>query len=192
MAKLEMKVRRLKTGETLVATLESFDDAVTWLGERPEYVEVLGVLSEDLTPAMDRALRAAMRPYTDEEHQLIQEADRRAEAAIREQIERESAMAEQRRREHAEAMRQADPDRPMMLRWHHEEGLEISDPYDDREITEAAREAVDAWIAERNTWVADRGQKVIEAMVTVYPGPVPSGNEADRVQPGGQFIPGSA
>jgi hypothetical protein len=89
-------------------------------------------------------------------------------------------------------MAKANPDRPMALRWHYAEGLTVADPYDQREITEAARKAVDDWIAERNTWVVDRGMMVLEAQLSVYPGPIPGGNEDERIQPGGQFIPGSA
>jgi hypothetical protein len=192
MAAIEMKVRRMKTGETLVATLESFEDAVTWLGERPEFTEVLGVLSQDLSPAQHRALRAAMRPYSAAERRHIEEADREAAAAHVAQEQSELELAERERQAHAAAMKHADPDRPMNLRWHHRDGLSVEDPYDPRDITAAARDAVEAWVAERQTWVADRGQKVYEALVTVYPGPVPSGDEEDRVQPGGQFVPGPA
>ena len=52
-------------------------------------------------------------------------------------------------------MAKADPNRPIALRWDIEEGYSVADPYDKREITEAARLAVEGWIAERNTWIAD-------------------------------------
>ncbi len=87
-------------------------------------------------------------------------------------------------------MASADPNRPMSIRWHFDEGYSIADPFDQREITDVAKRAVEAWIAERNTWVTDRGQMVVEATLTVYPGPVPSGMEMDRIQRGGQFVPG--
>ena len=43
---------------------------------------------------------------------------------------------------------------------------------------------------ERGSWIRGRGQVVGEALVTVWPGQVPSGSE--RVQSGGQFVPVSA
>lgn len=190
MSTIEFKVRKIKTGETLVATLDSFTDALTFLKERPEFMEVLGVLSRDLTPEQDKTLRAVMRPYSDEEKAVIAESEREAAEQIKQTIEKETKEAEQRKREYAESMAEADPHRPMTLRWQIDDGLSIADPYDQREITDAAKKALEDWIAERNTWVADRGQMVVEATVTVYPGPVPSGMEMDRVQHGGQFVPG--
>jgi hypothetical protein len=192
MAAIEMKVRRMQTGETLVATLETFEDAVTWLGERPEFTEVLGVLSKELSPAQHRALRAAMRPYSAAERRHLEAEERVIAEALAERDRVEAELAERQRREHEAAMRRADPDRPMALRWHYVDGLSHEDPFDPRPVTEAARRAVEAWIAERNEWVASREQTVYEALVTVYPGPVPTGDEADRVQPGGQFVPGPA
>jgi hypothetical protein len=43
------------------------------------------------------------------------------------------------------------------------------------------------WVRERDGWVADRGLMVSEAVLTVWPGPLPKGET--RVQPGGKFIP---
>ena len=48
-----------------------------------------------------------------------------------------------------------------------------------------------AWIAERDTWVEGRGQRVAAASVSVWPGPVPGGSEAERIPPGGTFVTGS-
>lgn len=190
MSKIDLKVRKIKTGETLVATLDSFKDAVTWLGERPDYMEVMGLLSEGLTPEQDQALREALRPYSEDERRLIAEADRAASDAIRKRLEQEQALAALRKREYTEAMHQADPNRPMSVHWDIEKGYSITDPYDPREVTDAARRAIEAWVAERTTWVEGRGMKVYEATVTVYPGPVPDGQEEHRVLPGGNFLPG--
>ena len=46
---------------------------------------------------------------------------------------------------------------------------------------------VEAWVAERNSWVHRRGQYLVDAQLLVWPGPVPSGDEADRIEQGGQF-----
>lgn len=190
MAKIEMKVRKIKTGETLVATLESFEDTLTWLEQRPEYMEVLGVLSEDLSTEQHQQLKEAMRPYTEEERRAIEAADRAVSEAIAERVRQEAEMAKQRMAEHEKAMENADPNRPMVLRWHHEEGLSLSDNFDTREIPQVVRDAVDAWIAERTSWVHDRGKMIVEATITAYPGPIPSGLESDRIIPGGNFVTG--
>ena len=189
---IELKVRNVKSGETLVAELDSFEDAITWLGSRPEFMEVLGVLSKDLSDEEHEALKGAMRPYTEEEQQFFEDSERARDEEIRQRLAEENRIAQQRMKEHAEAMIKADPGRPMKLKWHFEEGLSKLDPYDPREITDAARKAVDAWVAERHSWIEGRDQKVVEATVSVYPAEVPTGDEADRVQRGGQFVPGMA
>jgi hypothetical protein len=53
-----------------------------------------------------------------------------------------------------------------------------------------ARDAVLAWIAERNEWVAARGQTVGECTVKVWPGKMPA-KEDERVKEG-RFVPVTA
>ena len=65
-----------------------------------------------------------------------------------------------------------------------------TDPFDPRETPDAAKEAVLAWVAERNGWVSERELVVVEANVMVLPGTLPAGT--DRVLPGGQFVPAAA
>ena len=84
-------------------------------------------------------------------------------------------------------MRSADPNRPMQISWSLEGDFAMMDPADEREITPAAKEAVLEWVRERDGWVADRGLMVNEAVLTVWPGPLPKGES--RVQPGGTFTP---
>jgi len=64
--------------------------------------------------------------------------------------------------------------------------LRLADP-DPREIPPVVRDAVLAWVAERNTWVHARRARVARATVTVWPAAVPGGDEAERCQAGGQF-----
>ncbi|MCA9650734.1 MAG: hypothetical protein H6712_31165 [Myxococcales bacterium] len=186
--KIDMKVRQMKTGETLVATLDSFEDAVTWLGQRPDFTEVLGLLSEDLSPRQREAMRDAMRPYTAEEQAFQAELRAEDDRRMAERMQQEQAEWERRSREEMERQLQADPNRVKAIRWHRDEGYSSGDANDPREITEAAKQAVAAWVAERNSWVEDRGQEVIEAHVEVYLGETPSGSEDERVV-GGQFFP---
>jgi hypothetical protein len=186
MAGFQIKVRNLETDETLIATLDSYDDALTWLGDRPHMMEVITVLS-DVSPKQMRELKEAMRPYDEEEStHFAHRAAEMAEAvrAMREAEEERARVEEERAREEA---RSADPDRPMKVRWTLEEGCANSDVFDERVVTKAAEEAILAWVQERNGWVADRGQMVAEAEVEVYPNALPPGQE--RVLHGGKFTP---
>lgn len=186
--KIDMKVRQMKTGQTLVATLDNFEDAVAWLKQRPDFTEVLGVLSESLSPRQRETMRDSMRPYTEEERTFQAELRAEDDRRIMAQMAKEQAEWEQRAKEEMERQLEADPNRPMSIRWHREEGFSAGDGNDPREITDAAKQAILAWIAERNTWVADRNQEVLEAHVEVFLDEIPTGREDDRVV-GGQFFP---
>src|SRR5690606_14798125 len=109
-----------------------------------------------------------------------------AQRLQREEQERaQRAVAEAQREELANA----DPNRPLELRYTFRGDITVTTAGDDRAITEAAREAVMAWVAERNEWVESRGQVVGDANLRVYPGPVPEG--AQRIV-SGTFIPVTA
>jgi hypothetical protein len=75
----------------------------------------------------------------------------------------------------------------MEIQWRFDSGMRLTDPLDTRPITEAARDAVFAFIAERNEWVEKRGQCVGECTVKVWPGKLPAGKE-ERVAEG-RFVP---
>jgi hypothetical protein len=84
----------------------------------------------------------------------------------------------------------ASPNRPMELRYRFDEPeLSKTDQYDDRDVSDAAKQAVRAWVEERQEWVRDRGQTIGEAKVTLYPNEVPA--KKDRVIQG-TFIPVAA
>jgi hypothetical protein len=185
---VQLKIRDIKTGKAQVAEFESVDDAETWLRERPRFVEVLGPPREGaLSPADDARLRLAMRPLDDEERLAQIAQDERDAAAMRKMMEQQ----QQRMRDEMEARREearhADPNRPLAIAWERSKGMRNADPVDDRPITNAARTAVLAWVAERDSWVHSRGQYVVSAELAVWPGPIPSGLESDRVHPGGRF-----
>ena len=94
----------------------------------------------------------------------------------------EERRAEEERNAYVEEMRTADPARPMQVRWSLTDGFSPVDPVDPREISVEVQEAVLAWVRERDTWVADRGMVVGEAVLTVWPLALPPGE--DRVQRG--------
>jgi hypothetical protein len=187
----KLRIRNLQTREGGVVAFETEPEAALWLKDRPRFVEVLGVAGQTEIPTdVQERLRAILRPL-DEDEKL---AARQLELTIeKEDLERQT---EARKREieaaqkHAEAMRTGDPDRLMEIHWRFDKGMNLTDPVDPRAITDAAREAVLAWVAERNEWVAGRGQCVGECTVKVWPGKMPAGSE-ERVKEG-RFFPVSA
>lgn len=188
---IKLRIRNLKTRETGVAAFEAEADALVWLKQRPAFVDVMGVAGQTPVPmeVQDR-LRAAMRPL-DADEQL---AEREMELSVeKEELEREKEARQyevEQQAKHVEAMRTADPERLMEIHWRFDGEMRLTDPHDPRPITDAAREAVLAWIAERNEWVAGRGQCVGECTLKVWPGKLPS-KDSDRVKEG-RFFPVSA
>lgn len=186
---IQLKIRDFRTGDAKVAEFETLADAEAWLRARPQFIEVLGPPRHGMIPAADELrLRDAMRPIDDEERKYQDEQDERNAEAIRKML----AADQERTRKEIEARREAnkdaDPDRPMMIAWERGSGVQNSDPADDRVPTQAVRDAVKAWVAERDTWVHPRGQYVVSAQVMVWPGPLPKGTgEDERVHMGGKF-----
>jgi hypothetical protein len=180
MADFEVKVRNLETGEMLVASMPDCDTCVRWLAQRPRNVEIVTVLSA--TSGADRErLHAAMRPYDADELALKRRYDEARSAAAA------AAYAEAMAKMQAEPAEDpnADPLRPMSIRYEVDAGLSCAG--DSRPITQVVRDAVAAWVAERNEWIAGRGQIVGEAHIDVWPGEVPPGES--RVCEGGRFYP---
>ena len=182
---VQLKIRRLESDETLIAEFERIEDAETWLRERPKHVAVLGTIGLD--PELGDRLRDAMRPLDAEEEARIEELDLRVNAAIERAMEREKELAQAEIQARREQLADADPERPQALTWEHGHGCRNSDAADLRPIPSDALAAIEAWVAERDTWVHPRGQYIASAELVVWPGPIPSGDEADRVHPGGQF-----
>lgn len=187
MGTIDLRLRDLESAELLIASFESEEDAATWLRERPPMMEVIGLIAESSDPAVHVMLRGAARPLDPDEAEIVgrmDAADAVARAAREEEHARRAAAEAE---AHREEMRSADPDRPMQVAWGLTEGFAMMDPADEREITQAAKDAVLEWVRERDGWVADREQVVSEAALTVWPAAVPQGQS--RVQPGGKFIP---
>ena len=186
---IKLKIRDIRTGNANVAEFECVDECEAWLRERPRFVDVLGPSHPGAIASADEArLRQALRPLDAEEQAAQVQQDERDAAVIREAL----AVEQERMRKEIEARREAnrdaDPNRPMQVSWERGGSLENSDPADDREPNEIVRKAVEAWVAERDTWVHSRGQYVVSAQVVVWPGPLPKGtSEDERVQMGGKF-----
>jgi len=190
MDKITLKLQDLVKGETSFKEFDDEEATLAFLRARPPMVEVLGVVFEGLSPEQNARLKAAKRPLTPEEHaaeeRLVAAGERAAEAAAA----LRAKEVETARAAHREALKTADPNRPMEVRYLYNAPLALTDHDDPRPITDEAREAVLAWVAERNEWVEGRGQMVGEAKVTVWPATIAK-KGADRVQ-GGTFIPVTA
>lgn len=188
MAKLELRVRDLRTGGERNVAFESVEAAREWLVQRPPFVEAIGVASE-IDRDLSLTLKGAMRPLDADELSARRERDAADEAA-REKRAREARAADLAAAEaQRSAAREADPNRPMQIHWTYDDGMKVAERHDERVITEEARAAVLAWIAERDEWVIGRGQIVGEARLTVWPNAVPAGDE--RVVQG-TFVPVTA
>jgi len=188
MEKLALRVRDLHSGDRSVVEFESEGRAITWLRARPRFIEVLGVANLGIAAEVNERLRGALRPLDPEELALEKDLERRLDDEARahnaEQQKRETAMAQA----HRAAVAGADPNRPMEVHFRYDRDLELTDAADARPITPEAREAVMAWVRERDEWVKDRGQVVGDAKVTVWPGPLPASAGGERVR-SGTFIP---
>lgn len=187
MAPIDLRLRNLETGELLIASFENEIDAAFWLRDRPSMMQVLGVISETLDAAGHAVLKRASRPLDAEESAAAKRFDEEADRARQARAEEERRRAAEEAVAYREALRNADPNRPMEVAWSLDSGFERVDPADEREISAEVREAVLAWVRERDEWVADRGLVVGEATVTVWPGNLPPGES--RVQRGGTFSP---
>ncbi len=188
--KLDLQTRDLKSGERSPKTFESVEDAKKWLADRPKYTEVLGVASQHVPAEVNNELRAAMRPLDAEEklleQQLVAAEDAAAEKRAEERRKRELAEAEKQQEE----LKNADPNRPMEVRYLYNRGVQLVEQGDTREINDDVKRAVAAWIDERNEWVASRDQIVGDARLQVWPGPLPAG-KSERIITG-SFVPVAA
>ncbi|MBI4701877.1 MAG: hypothetical protein HY744_12115 [Deltaproteobacteria bacterium] len=191
MAKIELGIRNLESGESGVASFDSEQDAAAWLRGRPRFTEVLGPAGRETAPQLSERLRGCMRPLDPEECELARrrEAERDAAMAQRAEAMRQAELDAARRQRDEAA--QADPQRPMEVRWLYDRGMSVADPNDARAITEEARAAVQAWVDERQEWVRERNQVVGDARVTVWPGPLPESARGRRVV-SGTFVPVAA
>jgi hypothetical protein len=188
---IQLRIRNLQTRETGVAAFETEPEAALWLKDRPRFVDVIGLAGQTAVPMeVQERLRAIMRPLDADEQIAEREYELAAEKADLERAKEARKKEAEDKEKHAAAMRTADPERLMEVRWRFDTDMHLTDPADPRTITDAAREAVHAWIAERNEWVAGRGQTVGECTVKVWPGKMPP-KEDERVKEG-RFVPVSA
>lgn len=180
-----LNLRDLRSGERMLAEFETLDGCADWLRARPQFIDVLGPTDENISRAVDRMLRAALRPFDDEEKALIEAQRRKHEAEVDALARREAEKHAAAQAAHNDKMSKLGPNDEMHVQW--ERGREVvnAEPLDQRAVPAAVVHAVAEWVAERDSWVHPRGQVVRAASLTVWPGEVPAGQE--RIQPGGQF-----
>jgi hypothetical protein len=184
--KIILKLQALETGDTSFREFENEEATIAFLRERPRFTDVLGVVFEGLSREQNDRLKAAMRPLDAEEVAAEAKLKKARETAAEAQRVTREAEDEQARLARRESLKSLDPNRPMDVRYHYSGSITPVDPDDTRELTAEVRDAILAWVAERNEWVESRGQIVGEAKLTVLPGELKKG--ADRVQHG-SFVP---
>jgi hypothetical protein len=189
MSKIMLKLQDLTTGNTSVREFDDEAATLAFLRERPRFTDVLGVVFEGLSKEQNARLRAAMRPLDDEEIAAETKIAEAAEKAAEAERAKRAKDAEAAKAAHREALKTADPDRPMEVRYRFGAGLSLVDPEDPRPINQEVEKALLEWVAERNEWVHDRGQIVGEAKVVLRPGALKAGQS--RVV-SGSFIPVTA
>jgi hypothetical protein len=190
MSKVTLRLRDLQTGQPGTGEHESIEAATAWLRDRPAFTEVLGVVFEGLTREQSDAMRAAMRPLNDAERAKAAALDAEAAAQIARDTEKRRRETDEMTAKARADAKNADPNRPMELIYRFDvDGLQKSDPLDDRPITDEARDSVMAWVLEREEWVRPRGQTIGEAKLVVYPNRVP--DKQSRIV-SGSFVPVTA
>ena len=182
MPKIELMIRKLETGELLNAEFQNENECEQWLVERPNLIEVVKMVSK-VEPELEAHLRQKMRPLDFGELARRDELAKAQRMEIRAQRAQEEAEAKA-DEESAEEPTGVDPNRAMVVRWGKAQGFYLADEHDEREVPQRVKDAITAWIDERNGWVRDRGQHVSAAIVTVSP----AADADDLIHPGGQFV----
>lgn len=197
---IELRIKRIKTRESLIAEFESLDDAKTWVAERPDMVEVLGVVDpKAVGEAAFRELQEATRPLDRAELDARHEAMEADLARMREADERESLTVGLVGRASAptpepapdpSSLPDAEPNAMMVIRWQHR--APMANIADNRPIPSVLRDAVEAWVAERNEWLHPKRSHVGRVELRVRPGPLSADQEAERIEPVARFteLPG--
>lgn len=185
MALVTLNLRDLQSGQRMLAEFETLDSCLDWLKARPQFVDVLGTADDSLSSEGEQLLKAALRPYDEEERALMEEYARKRQAELKSAAEQQEMQRASDRAAYESALQKRGPNDPMQLRWARGGQLTKAEPLDPRPIPQTVQEAVDEWVRERDSWVHRRGQRVAEAVVSVWPGEVPQGQE--RIQQGGQF-----
>lgn len=188
--KIDLHVRDLQKGDRRNKAFESIEEAKAWLEDRPKFTEVLGVASHHVGGEVSDELKACLRPLDEEEKLLVRQLEQAVEDRARQRAEEMRKKELKEAEKHRAEMATADPNRAMEVRYCFNAELALADAADKRDIPPEAREAVMAWVKERNTWVESRGQVVGDAKVQVWPGPIPEGKSERVIM--GTFVPVTA
>ena len=180
MAEVAFEIRNMETQQQGVAEFADVETARQWLSERPQFVEVLGPVQQDLDPAVEKSLREAMRPLDESELAKRKELDDAREAARRAELEQmnRQAWAE------SQPVSMSGDASAMVLQWVRGKGLEVEGNPGQR-IDEDLVSAALEWIRERDRWVHPRKQHVARATLAILP--ESAGDAAERIADTSQF-----
>jgi len=180
-----LRVRDLRTGIFDDTELPSLEAAREWLIARPRFEQVLGVPTEGIPNEVNQELKKICRPLDAEEQAASDKLDEAEKVKRAKKIQEQEQERAKERAAQAVELKNADPKRQMKVRWTYDGGIENA--ADDRDVPEVVKEAVLAWVRERDEWVEGRGQIVGDATVMAWPFDIPKGEE--RISYGGTFIP---
>lgn len=185
-----LQLRDLKNGSPSQKQFATEEQAIAYLKDRPKLVAVIGVADSGLAKDVNDRLKAACRPLDVEEQLAERELQATLDKAAEDRAKAQRAREAEEMAKQQKAQQGADPNRKMAVLYHYDRGLASAEPFDTREITEAARAAVEEFVKERASWVKDRNQVVGEARVELYPNELPEG-VTERVI-SGTFVPVAA
>ena len=169
----QMQIHELLEDRKGTAEFESVDDALAWIAQRPQFVRVLGPAPDMKLDAEDeKKLRDAMRPLDAEEARRLDELD-----ATREKRRVEELAGLQRQ---ATGESRATTPGLLDIVWQRGRGMRHADERNTSEIPATVRDAVLAWLRERDAWVHPRRQHLAGARVQVDAATA-------EVAPGGEF-----
>ena len=180
MGEVAFEIRNMETQQQGVAEFADVEAARQWLAERPQFVEVLGPVQQDLDPLVEKSLRQAMRPLDDAELAKRRELDEEREAARKAELE---LMNRQAWAESQPISMSGDPS-AMVLKWQRGKGLEVEGDPGRRIPADLAAAALE-WIRERDRWVHPRKQHVARATLAILP--ASAGDAAERIADTSQF-----
>src|SRR5262249_34261553 len=130
MQKITLKLQNLNTGDT---SFKEFDDeaaTLAFLSARPPMMDVMGVVFEGLTPEQNARLKSAKRPLDESEKAAEERLAQKAEAAAEAAHALRAKETEKVQAAHREAMKNADPNRPMEVRYlYNAPDLKLTDPH---------------------------------------------------------------
>src|SRR5688572_10333045 len=93
MGKIELRVQNLENGELFNAEIESEEQALAWLEDRPRFMMVLGLATPGLPKELIEKMKAVTRRLDEDETALSRKLDDAQRAEIEKRMHAEEARA---------------------------------------------------------------------------------------------------